>query len=116
MSTKKLLFVGSIVYVLFVLSGCGDFRGPTGNTGLTGGTGQPGADGISPTPIQLCSTCTPSYPSTFPEVVFCYSGNLYGTYSANGGFSSELPPGQYSSDGVNCSCTVTIGPNCQVSQ
>jgi hypothetical protein len=64
--------------------------------------------------VQLCQSCVPVYPSTFAEVAFCIGGNLYGTYSANDGFSAELPPGAYSSDGINCSCSFVIGPNCAV--
>jgi hypothetical protein len=41
---------------------------------------------------------------------------MYGVYSDNGGFLSELPPGEYSSDGINASCSFTIGANCSVTQ
>lgn len=76
-----------------------------------------GAAGINISPVSIVQFCpgTTVYPSQFNEVGFCISGNLYGTYSANDGFSSYLPPGTYSSNGINSSCTFTIGPNCQVS-
>jgi len=71
----------------------------------------------SVTPVQLCpSSFVPTYPTTFPEYALCINGSLYGVYSANGGFLTELPPGQYNSDGVNASCTFTIEPNCVVTQ
>jgi hypothetical protein len=88
--------------------------GATGAQGNQGSQGAPGINGNTITPVQLCPGTT-SYPSTFCEVAFCISGSLWGTYSANDGFSSQLPQGAYSSDGINCSCTVQIGPNCSVS-
>lgn len=102
--------------------GCGKAGPPgamgrPGVAGLQGEQGSAGINGVNASPfypIQLCSSCVPHYPDTFPEVVFCYQDNLYGTYSANGGFSSSLPVGTYNSNGINCSCTVTISANCQV--
>jgi hypothetical protein len=58
-------------------------------------------------PVQFCPG-TPSYPSTFLEVGFIINGKMYGVYSENGGFMTYLPPGAYSSDGVNASCNFTI--------
>lgn len=74
-----------------------------------------GANSTPITVVQLCAGITPSYPSTFPEVALCLNNQLYGVYSTNGGFLSLLTPGSYSSDGVNASCTLTVGPNCAVS-
>lgn len=107
--TKNWFLFLLATYLLVVMTACA--RGPQGNAGPQGETGDPG---FSPVPIQLCAACTTHYPDTYAEVVFCYNGNLYGTYSANGGFSTELPQGSYSSSGINCSCTVAIGPDCQV--
>jgi hypothetical protein len=84
--------------------------------GPTGPQGNPGTDATPVTVVQFCSGVTPTYPSNFPEYGICLGGNLYGVYSANDGFLAELPPGEYSSDGINASCTFTIQPNCVVSQ
>lgn len=93
---------------------------PTGGVDITVGStvsticnGTDGANATPVTEVQLCPG-TPSYPSLFPEYALCIEGTLYGVYSANGGFLAELPPGTYSSDGINDSCTLVIGPNCSV--
>ena|ERR1017187_5690980 len=99
--------------------------GPTGNQGIQGMTGpqgsqgtagSPGQDATPVTAIQLCPNVAPVYPSTFPEWVLCIDNQLYGVYSDHGGFWALLPPGTYTSDGINASCTVVIGEGCQVSQ
>lgn len=92
--------------------------GPTGLTGSVGATGSQGAPGINAnlSVVQFCpSSFVPSYPSTFPEIGLCLNNVLYGVYSANDGFLAMLPPGEYSSDGINASCTFTIGADCKVS-
>lgn len=97
---------------------CNGAVGQTGSTGATGETGSQGPAGVDITPvttIQFCPNVTPIYPSNFPEYGLCIGGNLYGVYSANDGFLALLPPGQYSSDGINASCTFTVGANCAVS-
>jgi hypothetical protein len=67
------------------------------------------------TPLQFCGpSFKQSYPNTFAESGFCIGGTIYGVYSANGGFLSALPPGEYSSDGINASCDFNIGANCAV--
>jgi hypothetical protein len=103
-----------------VLSGCGQGHvGPAGSNGQagqkgdTGEAGPIGAPGTSITVVKLCPGVT-VYPSKFVEVAFCIGDALYGTYSANDGFSSELPPGTYLSNGINASCNVTIGAHCAV--
>jgi len=121
-----LFFVGALACT----QGCGK-AGPAGQQGAPGATGSVGAtgpqgeqgtagangaNGTSITPIQFCAGFTPSYPGTFPEYGLCLGGVMYGVYSANDGFLAELPPGVYSSDGINASCTFTIGQNCQVTQ
>lgn len=97
-------------------NGTSGLSGSAGATGATGQQGQPGIDSSGVTVVQLCVDCVPVYPSVFAEIAFCIQGNLYGTYSANGGFSALLTPGAYNSDGINCSCTFIINPNCVVTQ
>ena len=90
-----------------------------GAVGQIGPTGPQGAPGIDPTPttaVQFCPGFTPSYPSVFAEYGICLGGQMYGVYSANGGFLALLPPGAYSSDGINATCNFEIEANCVVSQ
>lgn len=101
-------------------SGCGSevvtLKGAKGDPGIQGVPGNDGVDGtdaMSVTVVKLCPGA-PSYPSTFIEYAFCIQGNLYATYSANGGFTTYLPPGIYNSVAVNSSCTFTVGDNCQI--
>jgi hypothetical protein len=109
---KYFLFL-IVAYLTIVMVACA--KPAAGPAGAIGPQGDTGAQGISPTPVQLCKACVTHYPDTYAEVLFCYNGDLYGTYSANGGFSTEVVPGVYNSNGINCSCTVTIGSNCAVS-
>lgn len=92
--------------------------GSQGNVGPGGGPGANGAPGQDATPvvaIQLCpSSFIPSYPNVFPESALCVGNNLYGVYSAHGGFLALLPPGVYSSNGINASCTFTVSAGCVV--
>lgn len=90
-------------------------NGVKGDQGDIGAQGVAGADGTVVSAIQFCSAGT-SYPNTFSEVGFCIGGKLWGVYSANGGFMTELPPGTYSSNGINSSCTFTIGENCSITR
>jgi Collagen triple helix repeat (20 copies) len=87
--------------------------GTNGQDGATGPQGIPGLNGTDVTIVQFCPGST-NYPNQFNEIGFCISGNIYATYSANGGFSTLIPPGVYSSDGVNSSCTFTVEANCMV--
>lgn len=108
----------ALLLLTLVASGCGQ----TGSTGAQGVTGAPGAigpqgPGTTVAMVKLCPNNPPaSYPATFPEYGFCISGNLYATYSTNGGFSTLIVPGTYSSNGVNSSCTFVVGANCQITQ
>ncbi len=106
-----------IVGFLLGLCSCGK-DGAIGQQGLPGQSvvGPSGSNGSDAAVryVQLCHGTT-HYPDTFCEVAECVDGNLYGVYSANEGFDSRLPAGVYSSNGINCSCTVTIGSNCAVS-
>ena len=100
-----------------VLNGATGPQGETGATGPQGLAGQNGGDGTAVTAVQFCpSNFVPSYPNVFVKFGFCVGGQLYAVYSANGGFLTLLPPGSYSSDGINASCTFTIELNCIVSR
>jgi hypothetical protein len=105
-----------LLAILFVAA-CGKPgpMGPAGPQGVQGETGAQGVSGPAGYYVQLCRGTT-HYPDTFCEEAFCQDGTLHGVYSANGGFDSSLPEGAYMSNGINCSCTVTIGPNCEVSR
>lgn len=64
-------------------------------------------------PVQFCPNTT-TYPTTFSEVAFCINNNLYAVYSANDGFLTLIPPGNYTSNGINSTCTFQVLPNCIV--
>lgn len=98
------------IIIVSVMSACGK----QGATGAAGMAGAPGSPGTVITLVQLCGSCVPIYPSVFVEYAECIDSQLYGVYSNNDGFLSLLPPGQYSSDGINCSCDFTISSNCVV--
>lgn len=91
--------------------------GQNGQDGAQGPQGAPGVNGQDAAPMSIVKLCPGEtvYPSVFVEVAFCVSGKLYGTYSTHGGFSTELPPGAYSSNAVGSSCNFTVGANCAVS-
>lgn len=97
------------------VSGGVGLQGAPGATGATGPQGTAGEDTSSIYMVKLCPGDS-IYPSTFVEYAFCVNNNLYGTYSANGGFSTLLPPGQYSSNAINSSCNFSVLPNCLVTQ
>lgn len=84
------------------------------SNGAPGENGEAGTPGTTIKAIQFCPNVTPEYPSSFPESGLCIGGNMWGVFSENGGFWAELPPGEYSSDGINASCTFTIEPNCVI--
>jgi hypothetical protein len=87
--------------------------GATGNPGIDGQNGRDGSDAHSVTAVKLCVGTT-VYPSTFVEYAFCLEGQLYATYSANGGFTSVLPPGLYQSNAIGSSCQFEVQANCVV--
>ncbi len=103
-----------------ICNGATGATGATGSTGATGATGAAGSPGTLVSVVQFCPGAT-NYASEFNEVGVCLGGNLYAVYSLNDGFMSEIPPGEYSSDGVNASCNFTVGPvngvgnNCTIS-
>src|ERR1700689_3913792 len=74
--------------------------GPVGPAGAPGLNGTNGIDATPVTIVQFCSNVTPTYPSVFPEYGICLGGQLYGVYSANGGFLALLPPGEYNSNAI----------------
>jgi hypothetical protein len=95
---------------------CSDGTSSVVLNGNPGSNGSQGTPGTVITPVQFCNGFTQSYPNTFAESGICINGNIWGVYSLNGGFLAELPPGTYSSDGVNASCTFTIKANCVITQ
>lgn len=119
---KLIMFMCLIL--LIVCTACGKPKqgdvgpaGKTGTAGSVGATGPQGVPGVDITPVQIINVCpafTPSYPNTFPEYVICLQDELYGVYSANGGFMALLPPGNYSSNGIGASCTFTVEAHCVI--
>lgn len=121
--------LGLVVAMIMGLSACAGVNGVDGQPGLAGPQGESivgpqgpagapganGADAASVSVVQLCSGTT-TYPSKFVEIGFCIGGRLYATYSANDGFSTEIVPGTYTSNGINSSCTFTVAANCVVTQ
>ena len=92
-------------------------QGPTGPQGNPGNTGPQGAPGTPGTQIQMVQFCpgTPSYPSTFPEYGIKIGTQIWAVYSANGGFLTYIPPGQYLSNAVGSSCTFTVNADGSIS-
>lgn len=105
------------ITIALVLTACGR-DGQPGIQGVTGPTGDRGPAGVDATPVTMVKLCPgePVYPTTFVEYAFCVDSLLYATYSANGGFTALLPPGRYTSDGINSRCDFTVGANCEVLQ
>lgn len=89
------------------------YIGPSGPIGIPGDEGPPGRDTVPIRVIQLCPGVT-TYPTVFVEVALCINQELWGVYSANGGFLTLLPPGNYSSNAIGSACNLTIKPNCEV--
>jgi len=105
---------GTHSLVLNGSNGINGTNGVNGVNGVNGTNGTNGSNGTVVTAIQFCSGVVGSYPSTFPEIGFCINDEIYAVYSANGGFLTKVLPGTWSSDGINASCTFTVGPHCQV--
>lgn len=99
---------------LTMLVGCG--QGPKGDRGARGSTGFDGSDGQDANPVRIVKLCdgTTTYPTQFVEIGFCVDSRLYATFSANGGFSTELPRGEYSSNAIGSSCNFKVGYNCEI--
>jgi len=90
----------------FILCGCAD------HLNLQGPKGDPGKDADPIKVVQLCPGSS-NY-GVFIEVAICQNNQLWGVYSANGGFLTMLPPGRYSSNGIGSACNFTVLDNCQV--
>ena len=101
------------VIMVMILAACGEpYIRTIPKDGINGADGSPGT---VITVVQLCpANYVATYPTIFPESALCIGNKLYGVYSANGGFLAELPSGVYSSNGINASCTFTIGNDCAV--
>ncbi len=110
----------AVIIMALNLVACGK-TGPVGANGLKGDQGEVGPqgtvgqDGSNVSVVKLCPGET-VYPTVFVEVAFCIDHKLYATYSEKGGFSTELPPGEYSSNAIGSRCNFTVGPECAVSQ
>ena len=103
-----------LVSMVLILSACAQPR--NGVNGAAGTPGAPGHDGANPTPTSIVPLClgVPTYGTTYVEDAICLQGQLYGVYSANGGFLTQLPPGAYTSSGIGSSCNFTVGANCSI--
>ena len=88
--------------------------GPAGPVGAPGLNGSNGQDGTVITPVQLCPG-TPTYPSVFIEYAYCMDSKLYAVYSANNGFLTVLPDGDYQSNAVGSSCNFHVS-GCSVTE
>lgn len=94
------------LFIILLLIGCGQ-PGPVGPQGL------PGIDATQITIVQFCPGNT-NYPTTFNEIGFCINSQIYAVYSANDGFLTLVPPGNYSSNAINSSCNFVVYPNCVI--
>lgn len=103
-------------------------QGPTGNAGPTGPRGLQGLTIVGPqgpagiaglngtnASIGIVPLCPGvSNYGTFVEIGLCINHDLYGVYSANGGFMTYLAPGNYSSNAIGSACNLTVHTNCVV--
>lgn len=103
----------TLLLLCALLMGCGDKGSYYASQGDPGVQGPKGADGTTITLVQLCPGVS-NY-GTFIEVAMCIDDNLYGVYSANNGFLTYLPPGNYTSNAIGSACNLTIQPHCVVS-
>jgi hypothetical protein len=81
--------------------------------GAPGSNGAPGTPGTIVAPVQFCTGAVSSYPSTFPEVGFCINNEIYAVYSANDGFLTGIPNGNYYSNAIGSTCNFSVS-NCSV--
>lgn len=84
------------------LAGCG----VDGRNGINGNNGANGTDATPVTVVPLCPGVS-NY-GAFVEVGVCINGELYGVYSANGGFLTKLANGSYSSNAIGSACNLTV--------
>lgn len=82
--------------------------------GAVGPAGASAPPSSSVTIVALCGGAT-VYPVNFVEVGICLNNKLYGVYSENSGFMTEIVPGAYHSNAHGNSCNLNVGLNCQVS-
>lgn len=80
---------------------------------LNGTNGLNGLDATQIRTVQFCPGTT-VYPSTFNEVGFCINNQLWGVYSLNNGFLTQIVPGAYSSNAIGSSCNFVVLPNCVI--
>lgn len=87
-----------------------------GIAGVKGDQGDVGPTGVDISSIQVVKFCPGEtvYPSKFVEIGFCINNKIYATYSANGGFSTEIVPGTYSSNAIGSSCSFRVLTNCGI--
>jgi len=85
-------------------------NGSNGSNGLNGSNGSDASIKI----VQFCKGTT-KYPSEFNEVGFLIDGKIYGVYSINNGALVYLPPGAYSSNVLNSSCSFVINADNTIS-
>lgn len=86
--------------------------GPPGPAGPAGERGLPGP-GESFTTVRFCAEPS-AYPTLFAEYGVCIKGHLYAVYSIPNAFLTLIPPGRYSSTGLNSTCNFTVLANCEV--
>lgn len=103
---KKLL----LLTLMTVISAC---SGEPSYYASQGEQGPPGTPASARVFVQLCPG-TQSYPGVFIEYAECINDNLWGVYSANNGFYTFFPPGNYSSNALGSACNLTIQPHCVV--
>lgn len=101
--------------LLLGIAGCMP-PGLDGRNGNDGATGAPGRDGVDAVPVRVVQLCpgTTNYPTVFVEIALCIENELWGVYSANGGFLTKLPPGAYQSNAIGSACNLTVLSNCEV--
>ncbi len=107
--------VGSNINIL-----CNGNQGPSGangNDGATGPRGDQGSPGVDTTPIQVIQFCPglTVYPSAFLEIGLIIDGKLYAVYSANDGFLTQIPPGNYHSNAIGSACNFTVNLDLTIS-
>ena len=115
---SKLLLISAALF-LISLAACSPEKGDRGSDGVSvqGPQGAPGSNGSDATPVTIVQLCpgSTSYPGVFVEVAICLQNELWGVYSANGGFLTKLPPGNYNSNAIGSACNLTVQANCVVS-
>lgn len=114
MKNYKIYLYLFCIGLAFAMAGCAKPKdGEQGVQGEKGNPGPVGTDGRIATVVQLC-TGTTTYSNVFVEVALCINNELYGVYSANGGFLTKLPPGNYSSNAIGSACNLQVLANCVV--